>query len=163
MTVTSTERLPFLPACQEHILQLENGKVLSPHVVADLSHAFALCSATDEATAIGQLVSQAITTDGQVIEVIIATGLAKPQISILSDQFLAEVRGLKQNNVVPDLLEKLLTDEISVRSERKLVQSQAFSEKLKRSRNVYPNRAFTTTEKLEELVALAMTFDAAGN
>ena len=85
--------------------------------------------------AIRQLVSKAITTEGQVIDVFTAAGLPKPDISILSDQFLAEVRGLKHKNVAADLLEKLLKDELKVRSKRNLVQSQVFSEKLKKTLN----------------------------
>jgi type I restriction enzyme R subunit len=67
-----------------------------------------------------------------VIDVFTAAGLPKPDISILSDQFLAEVRGLKHKNVAAELLEKLLKDELKVRSKRNLVQSQVFSDKLKR-------------------------------
>jgi type I restriction enzyme R subunit len=66
--------------------------------------------------AVRQLVSKAITTDGQVIDVFTAAGLPKPDISILSDGFLAEVRGLKHKNVAAELLEKLLKDELKVRS-----------------------------------------------
>ena len=69
--------------------------------------------------------SKAITTEGQVIDVFTAAGLPKPDISILSDQFLAEVRGLKYKNVAAELLEKLLKDELKVRSKRNLVQSPA--------------------------------------
>jgi type I restriction enzyme R subunit len=81
---------------------------------------------------IRQLVSKAITTGGQVIDVFTAAGLPKPDISILSDQFLAEVRGLKHKNVAAELLEKLLKDELKVRSKRNLVQSQLFSENSRR-------------------------------
>ena len=77
--------------------------------------------------AIRQLVSKAITTEGQVIDVFTAAGLPKPDISILSDQFLAEVRGLKHKNVAAELLEKLLKDELKVRSKRNLVQSQVLA------------------------------------
>ena len=87
--------------------------------------------------AIRQLVSKAITTEGEVIDVFTAAGLSKPDISILSDQFLAEVRGLKRKNVAAELLEKLLKDELKVRSKRNLVQSQVFSEKLKKTLNAY--------------------------
>ena len=58
--------------------------------------------------AVRQLVSKAITTEGEVIDVFTAAGLPKPDISILSEQFLAEVRGLKYKNVAAELLEKLL-------------------------------------------------------
>ena len=111
--------------------------------------------------AIRQLVSSAITTDGQVIDVFTAAGLPKPDISILSDQFLAEVRGLKHKNVAAELLEKLLKDELRVRSKRNLVQSQVFSEKLKKTLNAYHNRAISTMQVLEELIKLAKELDAA--
>lgn len=90
-----------------------------------------------------------------------AAGLSKPDISILSDRFLAEVRGLKHKNVAAELLEKLLRDEIKVRSKRNLVQSQLFSEKLKKTLNAYHNRAIATQEVIEELIQLAKEMDAA--
>lgn len=161
------ERLSLIPAGQEHILELDDGKKRWVQVVTELSRAFALCAASDEATAIRddvsffqalqaalnkqdggnrktpeqvdaairQLVSKAITTDGQVIDVFTAAGLPKPDISILSDQFLAEVRGLKHKNVAAELLEKLLKDELKTRSQRNVVQSQVFSDKLKKTLN----------------------------
>lgn len=188
-----TKVLMALPAAQEHILRQEDGKQRFVKVVTDLSRAFALCAASDEATAIRddvsffqaiqsalskhsptsqkspeqidaairQLVSSAITTDGQVIDVFTAAGLSKPDISILSDQFLAEVRGLKHRNVAAELLEKLLKDELKVRSKRNLVQSQLFSEKLKKTLNAYHNRAIATQEVIEELIKLAKEMDAA--
>jgi type I restriction enzyme R subunit len=188
-----TKTLVAIPALQEHILQIEDGKARWNQVINDLSKAFALCAASDEATAIRdevalfqgiqvalnkqsggnrrspeqidaairQLVSKAITTDGQVIDVFTASGLPKPDISILSDGFLAEVRGLKHKNVAAELLEKLLKDELKVRSKHNLVQSQAFSEKLKKTLNAYHNRAISTMEVIEELIRLAKELDAA--
>ncbi|MFM7513592.1 MAG: type I restriction endonuclease subunit R, partial [Cyanobium sp.] len=111
--------------------------------------------------AIRQLVSKAITTDGEVIDVFSAAGLPKPDISILSDQFLADVRGLKHKNVAAELLQKLLNDELRVRSQRNLVQGQVFSEKLKKALNAYHNRAITTVELIDELIAIAKELDAA--
>jgi type I restriction enzyme R subunit len=106
-------------------------------------------------------VSKAITTQGEVIDVFTAAGLPKPDISILSDQFLAEVRGLKHKNVAAELLEKLLRDELRVRSKRNLVQGKVFSEKLKNTLNAYHNRAITTMEVIDALIALAKELDAA--
>jgi type I restriction enzyme R subunit len=192
-TGTPTERLQLIPAGQEHILEQEDGKKRWIQVVLELSRAFALCAAGDEATeirddvsyfqalqaalskqshaqaktpeqidaAVRQLVSKAITTDGQIIDVFTAAGLPKPDISILSDGFLAEVRGLKHKNVAAELLEKLLKDELKVRSKRNLVQSQIFSEKLKKTLNAYHNRAISTMEVIEELIRLAKELDAA--
>ncbi|MBL8802500.1 MAG: type I restriction endonuclease subunit R [Planctomycetes bacterium] len=187
------ERLALIPAGQEHILEQEDGKQRWVQVVTELSRAFALCAASDEATAIRddvsffqalqaalskqsgtsrktpeqidaairQLVSKAITTEGQVIDVFTAAGLSKPDISILSDQFLAEVRGLKHKNVAAELLEKLLKDELKVRSKRNVVQAQVFSEKLKKTLNAYHNRAISTMQVIEELIQLAKELDAA--
>ena len=92
-----------------------------------------------------------------------AAGLQKPDLSILSDQFLAEVRGPRYKNVAAELLEKLLKDELKVRAKRNLVQSQLFSEKLKLTLNAYHNRAIATQEVLKELIKLAREMDAAGN
>jgi type I restriction enzyme R subunit len=180
------ERLGLLPAAQEHILNQEDGKARFSSGVTDLSRAFALCAAHDEAirirddisffqavraalvkpsgerksqedldSAIRQLVSKAITAPDQVIDVFTAAGLKKPDISILSDQFLAEIRGLKHKNVAAELLEKLLKGEIKTRSKRNLVQSRAFSEMLKKALNAYHNRAIATQEVIEELIRLA--------
>jgi type I site-specific restriction-modification system R (restriction) subunit len=93
-------------------------------VVTELSRAFALCAA---AGVKGHVAEE------QIIDVFTAAGLKKPDISILSDQLLAEVRGLKHRNVAAELLEKLLHDEIKVRSKRNLVQSQFFSDKLQQA------------------------------
>jgi type I restriction enzyme, R subunit len=111
--------------------------------------------------AIRQLVSSAITAEGEVIDVFTAAGLSKPDISILSDQFLAEVRGLKHKNVAAELLEKLLKDELKVRAKRNLVQAQVFSEKLRKTLNGYHNRAISTMQVIEELIKLAKDLDAA--
>ncbi len=192
-TGTPKERLQLLPTGQEHILEQEDGKKRWGQVITELSRAFALCAASDEATeirddvsffqalqaalnkqisqnrktpeqidaAVRQLVSKAITTEGHVIDVFTAAGLPKPDIGILSEQFLAEVRGLKHKNVAAELLKKLLNDEIKVRSKRNLVQSEFFSEKLKKTLNAYHNRAISTMEVIEELIRLAKEMDAA--
>lgn len=111
--------------------------------------------------AVRQLVAKAIVPEGEIIDVFNAAGLQQPDISILSDQFLAEVRGLKHKNVAAELLAKLLCDEIKVRSKRNLVQSREFSEMLKKTLNAYHNRAIATQEVIEELIKLAKEIDAA--
>lgn len=73
------------------------------------------------------------------------------------------MRGLKHKSVAAELLEKLLKDELKVRSKRNLVQSQVFSEKLKKTLNAYHNRAIATHEVIEELIKLAKELDAATN
>jgi type I restriction enzyme R subunit len=111
--------------------------------------------------AVRQLVSKAIIAEGQVIDVFTAAGLPKPDISILSDQFLAEVRGLKHKNVAVELLEKLLRGELQTRTRSNLVQSQLFSEKLQKTLNAYHNRAIATHEVIDELIKLAKEMSAA--
>ena len=112
-------------------------------------------SQEDLDSAIRQLVSKAITAPDQVIDVFSAAGLKKPDISILSDEFLTEVRGLKHKNVAAELLAKLLKDEIKTRTKRNLVQSRVFSEMLKKALNAYHNRAIASQEVIEELIRLA--------
>ena len=111
--------------------------------------------------AVRQLVSKALTASDEVIDVFTAAGLKKPDISVLSDQFLAEVRQLKHKNVASELLAKLLKDEIRTCSARNLVQGRAFSEMLKKTLNAYHNRAIATHEVIEELIKLAKGVQAA--
>ena len=84
-----------------------------------------------------------------------AAGLKKPDISILSDEFLTEVRAIPQKNVAVELLKKLLNDEIKSRTKRNVVQARSFTEMLKKSMSAYHNRAIATHEIIEELIALA--------
>jgi type I restriction enzyme R subunit len=111
--------------------------------------------------AVRQLVAKAIAPEGEIIDVFSAAGLKQPDISILSDQFLAEVRGLKYKNVAAELLAKLLGEEIRARSKRNLVQSREFSEMLKKTLNAYHNRAIATQEVIEELIKLAKQMSVA--
>jgi type I restriction enzyme R subunit len=189
---TAAERLGLIPAGQEHVLQQDNGKQRFVQLVNEVSRAFALCAATDEAVklrddiaffqaikaqlsktsgtqrapeqldaAVRQLVSTAIMADEGIIDVFTAAGLKKPDISILSDQFLAEVRGLTYKNVAAELLAKLLKDEIKTRSARNVVQGRQFSEMLKTTLNSYHNRAISTLEVIEELIKVAKDLDEA--
>ena len=105
--------------------------------------------------AVRQLVSKAITTDGKIIDVFTAAGLPKPDISILSEEFLAEVRGLKHKHVAAELLAKLLHSEIQTRGRRNLVLGRQFSELLQKTLNAYHNRAIAAQQVIEELIALA--------
>jgi type I restriction enzyme R subunit len=104
--------------------------------------------------AIRQIVSGAI-VPGQVIDIFSAAGLQKPDISILSEEFLADVRGLPQKNVAVELLRKLLNDEIRTRQKKRLVQSRSFERMLEETIHQYKNRAIETVEVIEELIKLA--------
>ncbi len=91
----------------------------------------------------------------EAVDIFTAAGLKKPDISILSDQFLAEVRGMPQRNLAVELLERLLKDEIKIRMRKNLVQSRSFREMLERSIQRYKSRAIESAKVIEELIALA--------
>lgn len=105
-------------------------------------------------TAIKQILSDAIVTD-QVIDVFDAAGLKKPDISILSDDFLAEVKGMEHKNLALELLKKLLNDEIKTRKQTNLVQSKKFSEMLDGAVKNYQNNLITSAQVIDELIRLA--------
>ena len=104
--------------------------------------------------AVRQLVSRAVASQG-VIDIFAAAGLEKPDISILSDEFLAEVRGLPQRNLAVELLRKLLTGELSTRRRKNVVQARSFAEMLERTIRKYQNRAVEAAQVIEELIQLA--------
>jgi type I restriction enzyme R subunit len=104
--------------------------------------------------AIRQIVSGAVASD-EVIDIFAAAGLKKPDISILSDEFLAEVRGLPQRNLAVEMLRKLLEGEIKTRRRKNVVQARSFAEMLENAIKRYQNRAIETAQVIEELIALA--------
>ena len=105
-------------------------------------------------TAIRQLVSRAVSST-EVVDIFAAAGLDKPDISILSDEFLAEVQQLPQRNLALELLKKLLNDEIKTRMRKNVVQARSFAEMLEEAINKYQNRAIEAAEVIEELIKLA--------
>ena len=110
--------------------------------------------------ALRQLVSKAVSSDG-VMDVFEAAGLKKPNISVLSDEFLSEVKDMPQKNLAVELLARLLNDEIKVRSKNNLVKSRSFADMLEASLRKYQNRAIETAQILEELIRMAKDFDKA--
>lgn len=112
--------------------------------------------------AIRQIVSSAVAPKG-VIDIFEAAGLKKPDISILSDEFLAEVSGMPQKNLAVEMLRKLLSSEIRTRLKRNVIQSRRFSEMLEAAIRKYQNRAIETAKVIEELIEVAkqMREDAA--
>ena len=180
------ERLRLLPAAQEHILGLEDGKTRLLNEVAALSKAFSLVVPDESAIeirddvaffqavrgvlakltareetqsdaadlAIKQLVSKAVVPEG-VVDIFAAAGLEKPDISILSDEFLAEVRNLPQRNLAVELLEKLLNDEIKTHSRQNVVRARSFAEMLEQSIRAYQNRTIEAAQVIEQLIETA--------
>lgn len=104
--------------------------------------------------AIRQIISKAMVS-GEVVDIFAAAELKKPHISILSEEFLAEVRGMPQRNLAVELLQKLLKGEIKNRSGRNVVQARSFAELLEQSLRRYQNRATETAKIIEELIQLA--------
>lgn len=105
--------------------------------------------------AIRQLVSNAVSSD-QVVDIFSAAGLKKPDISILTDEFLAEVKGMPQRNLAVELLAKLLKNEIkNPKTKKNIVLSRSFVEMLETSLKKYENRAIETAQVIEELINLA--------
>lgn len=113
-------------------------------------------SEEDLELAVRQIVNTSLISE-EVIDVFAAAGLSRPDISILSDDFLSEVRSLPYKNVAAELLKKLLEGEIKAHSRTNIVKSRAFSEMLDESLKRYRNRAVTTLEVIEELIKLAKT------
>jgi type I restriction enzyme, R subunit len=104
--------------------------------------------------AIRQIVSRAVASD-EIIDVFAAAGLKKPDISILSDDFLAEVHDMPEKNLAVELLAKLLKGEIKSRSRRNLVEARSFEKMLDDAVRKYQNRAIETAQVIEALIDLA--------
>ncbi len=104
--------------------------------------------------AIRQIISKAIAPEG-VIDLFAAAGLKKPDISILSEEFLAEVRGMPQKNLAVEVLRKLLAGEIKIKRRKNIVQARSFAEMLEEAITRYQNRTIEAIQVIEELIALA--------
>ncbi|HUF08541.1 MAG TPA: type I restriction endonuclease subunit R [Rhodothermales bacterium] len=104
--------------------------------------------------AIRQIVSKAVVSD-EVVDIFAAAGLKKPDVSILSDEFLAEVRGMPQRNLAVELLQKLLKGEIRTRRQRNVVQARSFADLLEKTVRKYQNRAIEAAQVIEELIQMA--------
>jgi type I restriction enzyme R subunit len=186
------QRQVAMKEAMDFVLGLPDGKKRYLRAVSDLSQAFALAGASDEAArvrdevaffqavrasilkrteaeegggrsredveaAIRQIVSRAIVSD-EVVDVFSAAGLEKPEISILSDQFLEEVKNLPYRNLAVELLERLLTGEIERREKRNVVQARSFREMLEEAIRRYQNRSIEAAQLILELIEMARHF-----
>ncbi len=157
----------------KHVVELSKAFALAvPHVEAlkirdELAFFQAVKAAIAKSTVIGpqpmpdnldsairQIVSKAVSSD-QIIDIFDAAGLKKPDISILSDEFLDEIRGIKQKNVAIELLKKLLNDEIKIRTKKNLITGRSFAELLEKTIKKYQNKTIETAIIIEELIELA--------
>ena len=105
-------------------------------------------------TTIRQVIDKALVSE-QVIDVFDAAGIKKPDISILSDDFLAELKGYQHKNVAVEVLKKLLNDELKVRAKRNLVQSRSLMEMLEAAIKKYHNKILTAAEVMDELIRIS--------
>jgi len=133
------DEVRFFQAVKAALVKTETGKARPEE---DLDHA------------IRQIIAGAI-APGEVIDVFSAAGLPKPDISLLSDEFLADVRELPQRNLAVELLQKLLNDEIKTRSRKNVVQARLFSAMLEAAVRRYQAKAVEAAQIIEELIALA--------
>ncbi len=104
--------------------------------------------------AVRQIISRAVAPEG-VMDIFAAAGLDKPDISVLSDEFLAEVEGMPHRNLAVELLQKLLKGEVSSRRRKNVVQARSFADMLEQTLRRYQNRAIETAQVIEELIQLA--------
>ncbi len=117
-------------------------------------------SASDREFAIQQILDRAVVSTG-IVDILVAAGITAPDISILSDEFLAEIQQLEKKNLALEALRKLLNDEIRSRSKTNVVETRRFSERLEAAIARYNTNAISTVEVLQELIDLAREVSAA--
>jgi len=184
-TAATTEKMSIMKQAMEHVLKQDKGKERYLKEATTLSWAFALAIPHDDAlkirddvgffqavkaaivkntepktaqkdvdSAIKQILSKAIISD-RVIDVFAAAGLKKPDISILSEEFLAEVKNMPQKNLAFEMLKKLLADEIRFRQKKNLIQARSFEELLDKAIKAYTNKSIAAAEIIQQLIELA--------
>jgi type I restriction enzyme R subunit len=119
-------------------------------------------SAADRDLAIRQIVNGAVAST-EIVDILSAAGLSSPDISILSDEFLAEIGQMEKKNLALEALKKLLNDEIRSRSRSNVIETRKFSERLEEAISRYHTNAISTVEVLQELIALAKEVREARN
>ena len=112
------------------------------------------CSNDDIETTIRQVIDKALVSE-KVIDVFDAAGIKKPDISILSEEFLAELKGHKHKNIALEVLKKLLNDELKVRAKKNLVQSKSLLEMLEKAIKKYQNKILSAAEVMDELIKIS--------
>ena len=117
-------------------------------------------SSAERDLAVQQIVSRAVVST-EIVDILEAAGLDTPDISILSDEFLAEIQGMEKKNLALEALHKLINGELRSRSRVNVVQTRAFSRRLEEAIARYHSNAVTTAEVLQELIGLAKDINAA--
>ena len=133
------DEVAFFQAVKARLVKFESGETRSDEEIE---------------TTIRQVIDQALVTE-QVIDIFDASGIKKPDISILSEEFLLEVKNMKHKNIALEVLKKLLNDEIKTRAKTNLVQSKSLLEMLENSIKKYHNKIITAVEVIDELISLS--------
>ena len=183
-----TQAHTLLAPAANHILGLKDGKKRYLDEVLALTKAYSLCGTLDDAkkykeeiaffqavksiiqkatpkppsahnpkNTIKQIIDNAIVSDG-VEDIFSLVGLNKPDIGILSNEFLEDVANMKHKNLAVELLEKLLNDHIKAKTKTNIVQEKKFSDRLQATLSKYHNRAIETAKVIEELIQMAKDF-----
>jgi type I restriction enzyme R subunit len=137
-TVTHAEEIAFFQAVKARLTKFETSGE----------------SGINYDSVIKNIVDSAIVSD-EVVDIFDAAGIEKPELSILSDEFLMEIKGMKHKNLAIELLKKILSDEIKVRSKYNLTKSKSLMEMLSSALKRYQNNLLTTAEIIEELIRIA--------
>ena len=137
-------------------VRIRDDVSLFQHVRAALSKRPGPSPKSDEELdhAVRQIVSRAVASDG-VVDIFAAAGLKKPDVSVLSEDFLREIRGMRQRNLAVELLQKLLKGELATRRRKNVVQARSFAEMLEQTIRRYQNRAIEAAQVIKELISLA--------
>ncbi|MBY0472994.1 type I restriction endonuclease subunit R [Patescibacteria group bacterium] len=179
------EQMQMILDAQEHILSKEDGERRLAQYVIELGKVFALAMPREEAVAvreevaffqaikarlakvtgksmsdrdyenaIRQIVDKAIAPAG-VVDIFAAAGLEKPHLDLLSDEFMAEIKGMKREHIALEALKEILNGEIKVRFETNVVKQKVFSEMLMNALKRYKNKSIEAAQVIEELIAIA--------
>ena len=137
-------------------IRIRDDVSLFQHVRAALSKRTGPSPKSDEELdhAVRQIVSRAVASDS-VVDIFAAAGLKKPDVSVLSEEFLGEVRGMRRRNLAVELREKLLRGELAARRRKNVVQARSFAEMLEQTVRRDQNRAVEAAQVIEELIGLA--------
>ena len=147
-------------AAEDTNLEISFFKAVKSGIVKLITHENKKKTTNELDAAFNQLISQSIISE-EVVDLFDAVGLQKPNIGILSDDFLNHVRGLKQKNLAVELLRRLLQGKVRAISRRSIIQSRKFSEMLEDTVRKYNNRTIETTQVIEELIQMAKAMNAA--
>lgn len=154
--VKELSRAFSLAVPHEDALQIRDDLAFFQAVQSVLAKRLSGSARSDEELdqSVQQIISRAVASEG-VVDIFEAAGLERPDISILSDEFLAEVRGMPHRNLAVEMLQKLLKGEIRTRKKKNIVQARSFAEMLEHTLRRYQNRAIEAAQVIEELIELA--------